>query len=83
MVPALRQKFNEAFSEKKYEAYIKELGEIYPGHLDFRVAETPVFIPKWFTEKMLTACEAIVDVITTLEYLFVLTMESAKMTMEK
>ena len=69
MVPALRKQFNEAFSEEKYEAYINDLSKIYPGHLDFRVAETPVFIPKWFTQKMLDACEAIVDVIKAPEYL--------------
>ena len=69
MVPLLRQQFNEAFSQEKYEAYINDLSKIYPGHLDFRVAETPVFIPKWFTQKMLDACDAIVDVIKTPGYL--------------
>ena len=68
MVPALREQFNEQFTEEKYKAYLKELGDIYPGHLDFRVAETPVFIPKWFSEKMLHACESIVDVINTPAY---------------
>ncbi len=68
MVPALRQLFNKGFTEEKYKAYIKDLSNIYPGHLDFRIAETPVFIPKWFTEKMLGTCEAIVDVIKSPEY---------------
>jgi hypothetical protein len=69
MVPELRQQFNKDFTDKKYQAYINDLSKIYPGHLDFRVAETPVFIPKWFTKKMLDACEAIVDVIKSPEYL--------------
>jgi hypothetical protein len=68
MVPELRQQFNQEFTEKKYEAYLKDLNNLYPGHLDFRVAETPVFIPKWFSERMLHACEAIVDVISSKEY---------------
>src|SRR5688500_12255062 len=68
MIPSIRQHFNENFSEEKYKGYLHDLGNIYPGHLDFRIAETPVFIPKWFTEKMLHACEAIVDVISSPEY---------------
>ncbi|WP_255153973.1 hypothetical protein [Ferruginibacter sp. HRS2-29] len=36
---------------------------LHPGALDFRNAETPVFIPKDFKNKMLAACEDIIDVI--------------------
>ena len=69
MVPALREQFNHDFTEEKYQGYIHDLSQLYPGHLDFRVAETPVFIPKWFTKKMLDACETIVDVIKDQKYL--------------
>lgn len=68
MAPALRQQFNQDFTEEKYKEYLHDLSNIYPGHLDFRVAETPVFIPKFFTDKILGACEAIVDVIISDEY---------------
>jgi hypothetical protein len=63
MIKAVRQQFNQSFSKEKYEAYIKEIDDLYPGALDFRVAETPVFVPKDFTKKMLDACEDIIDVI--------------------
>jgi hypothetical protein len=69
MVPALREQFNHDFTEEKYQEYIHDLSQLYPGHLDFRVAETPVFIPKGFTEKMLDACETIIDVIKDQKYL--------------
>jgi hypothetical protein len=59
----LRGKFNKAFTEEKYNAYLKEIDAISPGALDFRNAETPIFIPKDFTKKMLDACEDIIDVI--------------------
>ena len=36
---------------------------MHPGSIEFRVAETPVFIPKDFTQKILDACESIVDII--------------------
>jgi hypothetical protein len=68
MVPALRQAFNQQFTAEKYEAFINALGAAYPGQLDFRVAETPVFIPKAFWQQALDACESIVDVITTEKY---------------
>src|SRR5215211_2555587 len=68
MIPHIRKQYNERFTEEEYQAYIHELNNIYPGHLEFRIAETPVFIPKSFTEKVLSACESIIDVITTPEY---------------
>lgn len=63
MVPALRQQFNANFTKEKYEAFLKELHELHPGAIEFRVAETPLFIPKDFTAKLLDACESIVDII--------------------
>ena len=64
MQGSLREKFNKDFTEDKYRAYMQEVEGISPGALDFRNAETPIFIPKDFTEKMLGACEDIIDVIT-------------------
>jgi hypothetical protein len=63
MQKELRKKFNENFTEEKYAAYQTEVDSIYPGKLDFRNAETPLFIPKEFKYKMLNACEDIIDVI--------------------
>src|SRR3712207_5335959 len=68
MIPAIRKQYNEQFTQEKYEAYIQELNNVYPGHLEFRVAETPLFIPKDFTTKVLSACDSIMDVITRPEY---------------
>jgi hypothetical protein len=64
MIPALRKQFNENFTKEKYEAFLKELNAAHEGAIEFRVAETPVFVSKEFTKKMLDACESIVDVIT-------------------
>lgn len=63
MIPAIRKAYNESFTKEKYEAFLKELHEAFPGELDFRVAETPIFVPKDFTTKILDACETIVDII--------------------
>lgn len=64
MVPLMRKWFNERFTSEKYQAYLDEMNAKHPGKLDFRVAETPIFVDKAFTEKILSACEAITDVIT-------------------
>lgn len=63
MIPELREQFNQNFAEKKYTEFLKDLESEHPGHITFRVAETPVFIPKSFTKKILDACESIVDII--------------------
>jgi hypothetical protein len=63
MVPALRKSFNAAFTQQQYEAFLKDLNSLHPGAIEFRIAETPVFVPKDFGKKIIDACEAIVDLI--------------------
>src|SRR5436309_341667 len=63
MIPSIRQEYNSRFTREQYEAYMEELNRKHPGAIEFRIAETPVFVPKDFTKKMLDACESIVDVI--------------------
>ena len=68
MIPAIRKQYNSQFTEEKYEVYINDLNNVYPGQLDFRVAETPVFISKDFIQKALSACDHIVDITSTPQY---------------
>lgn len=68
MIPAIRKEYNKNFSKEKYEAFLKELYHAHPGSIEFRVAETPVFVPKDFTKKMLDACESIVDIIVAPDF---------------
>jgi hypothetical protein len=63
MVPSVRKAFNATFTKEKYDAFLKDMDGAHPGEIEFRVAETPVFIDKAFTEKVIKACEDIVDVI--------------------
>ncbi|MBN9299712.1 MAG: hypothetical protein J0I41_22105 [Filimonas sp.] len=64
MIPAYRQWFNKNFTEEKYHSLLNQFEKQHPGALDFRIAETPVFIDEGFKNKMLAACESIVDVVT-------------------
>jgi hypothetical protein len=68
MLSEVRKKYNGEFTEEKYRSFITELENVFPGELDFRLAETPVFVSKAFAGKMLSACEAIIDVIIKPEY---------------
>lgn len=63
MIPELRSAFNASFTKEIYEKFLKDLDSKHPGKIDFRIAETPIFIPKEFTRKMIDACESIVDII--------------------
>lgn len=63
MIPALRDQFNKEFTLQKYTDFLKDLDSKHPGDIVFRIAETPLFIPKDFTQKMLGACETIIDFI--------------------
>ncbi len=69
MITSIRKAFNESFTEEKYKAYLDELNSKHSGAIEFRVAETPIFIDKPFTEKMISACEAIVDVIVQPDFI--------------
>jgi len=62
MVPELRAQYNSSFTPEKYEAFLKDLNSQH-GPIQFRSAETPVFIPQYFSDQMISACESIVDVI--------------------
>lgn len=63
MIPSIRQAFNTQFTTEKYNAYLDELNSLFPGALEFRIAETPVFVPKDFTRQMTDACDDIIDLI--------------------
>jgi hypothetical protein len=63
MVPALRKSFNAAFTRQHYADLLADLDSRYPGAIEFRIAETPVFIPKDFAAKLIDVCEHLVDLI--------------------
>jgi hypothetical protein len=48
MKPSIRKQYNEAFTEAKYQAYIEFIEKIQGGALQFRLAETPLFLDKEF-----------------------------------
>lgn len=60
MIPKYRKAYNEAFSQEKYQK-IKDLLEEKSGvSPQFRVCESPIFLPKDFKEKLVDATESII-----------------------
>ncbi|MFZ9208838.1 MAG: hypothetical protein ACO21X_07835 [Sediminibacterium sp.] len=61
MVPDQRNTFNQHFSEQKYAHLISELNKDFENAIDFRVAETPVFLDAACNQQMLDTCDYIID----------------------
>ncbi|MCF0069229.1 hypothetical protein LZD49_02015 [Dyadobacter sp. CY261] len=55
-----REAFNNSFTENGYNEFVDSLNSAFPGQLDFRVAETPVFVPRELTEKIRQASDEII-----------------------
>lgn len=63
MISEHRQRFNAAFSPATYQEMLADIDQQLPGQLDFRVAETPVFVPAVLRDKLIAAGESIISVI--------------------
>ena len=69
MIETIRRSFNANFHSEQYDSLLREIEARFPGALDFRVAETPVFLPKAFKDQMIDACEYIIDLMTETDLL--------------
>lgn len=63
MIPEHRTRYNAAFTPEKYQEMLADIDQQFPGQLEFRVAETPVFIPVDLRDKLIAAGDSIIDVI--------------------
>ncbi len=63
MIASLRHKFNAQFSEEKYAGMLADISSQFNYTPKFKIAETPVFIPKELKTKLIEACEDIMKVI--------------------
>jgi hypothetical protein len=52
MIPALREEFNRNFTPAKYQDLLQSLDKISETHIQYRVSETPCFVPKALVEQM-------------------------------
>ncbi len=55
MIPELRRRFNEAFTPERYASLLRNVEERCGTRVEFRVAETPVFLAQDLIETMVAA----------------------------
>lgn len=70
MKPDVRKQFNDTFTEIKYQTYIQFIENVQGGQLQFRLAETPIFLDKSFTQLLLNAGNAICHQLSQPEFIF-------------
>jgi hypothetical protein len=55
LIPELRNQFNKAFTAERYESLLRLVEDRCGTRVEFRIAETPVFLPASLLEEMATA----------------------------
>jgi hypothetical protein len=63
MIRSIREVYNKAFTEEKYQGFLKDMNDAFNYNIDFRISESPVFIDKDLRKIIEKAGENIVDVI--------------------
>ena len=63
MNPSIRKTYNANFTAEKYDQFLKKLDDASPLKVEFRVAETPVFLTDDFRDKLITAGNDIIKTI--------------------
>lgn len=63
MIESFRRQFNEAFSQEKYQAFLRDIASDFDYAPTFRIAETPFFIPKTLKNQILEGCHQVIDFI--------------------
>lgn len=68
MIKELREKFNSEFTEEKYQSFTKDLDDTFNHHVDFRIAETPIFLPRELVAEIQNASEILLTAIQSKEF---------------
>lgn len=61
MQPEQRRAFNAAFTQEKYEAFLQTMNTEFGEAVTFRIAETPVFVPKSLKRHLMMATKEICE----------------------
>lgn len=69
MIKHIREKYNADFNQEKYQAFLGEFDQMFNKKVEFRIAETPVFVDRKLKEKLISAGEQILKCVLTDDYL--------------
>ena len=63
MVSDFRKEYNQNFTQEKYQEFLDKIYGKYDHQPAFRIAESPIFIPKKLKDRLIDACNEINEVI--------------------
>ncbi len=69
MIKDIREKYNADFDAIAYQNFLTDFDKLYNQKVEFRIAESPVFVPKSLKQSLIDAGEKIVDDLLKPEYL--------------
>jgi hypothetical protein len=61
MLESARVRYNQQFSQEKYQAFLHAVGTAFGEAPTFRISETPVFVPAYLREQLIRGVEDIVQ----------------------
>lgn len=64
MIPSARQAYNQQFSEAGYQNFLRDINQSIGHPVNFRIAESPVFVDRALKQKLLTASSEIISTLT-------------------
>lgn len=67
MIKELREKYIKEFTQEKYEAFVKDINSEYKP-IEFKISETPVFIPAELRDELSNACIDILNFLKSDEF---------------
>ncbi len=68
MIESIRTWYNTAFTNEKYNEFQHRIEQELGEEPHFRLSETPVFVPREFKNKLMHACNDLIDYITTPDF---------------
>jgi len=63
MIPEIRKKYNEQFTDEKYQEFLDEINSTFNHKVKFRICETPIFVPRALSKKIFEACDEIISIL--------------------
>ncbi|MBO9309445.1 MAG: hypothetical protein J7551_06645 [Chloroflexi bacterium] len=69
MITDLRERYNAAFTQARYDAFVQDLNSTYRYPMDFHLCETPLFLSAPLMAALLDATERLARAVLSPEYL--------------
>ena len=52
MIPEFRARYNQTFTPERYQEMLADVERQLPNQLEFRLSETPIFVPAQLRDKL-------------------------------